>query len=98
MPAEWTAILDAGGVDDDTHRQAEGIDQGVKLAALQLFAGVVTHRAVVAAPFSADFSDGLSRTAALGLASRPSRSPSAVCSSAQIASQTPSRWKARKML
>lgn len=96
--AGTVAILDAGGVDDDPHRQPEGIDQGVDLAALHLLAGVVAHRAVVAAPFSADFSDWLSRTAALGLASRPCRSRSAMCSSAQIASQTPSRWKARKML
>ena len=92
------AILGAGGVDDDAHRQTQGIDQGVDLAAFHLLAGVVTHGVVFAAPFSADFSDWLSRTAALGLASRPSRSRSAVCSSAQIASQTPSRWNLRKML
>jgi CHASE3 domain sensor protein len=48
--------------------------------------------------FSADFTDWLSRTAADGLASRPIRSRSAICSSAQIASQVPSRWNLRKML
>ena len=37
-------------------------------------------------------------TAALGLASRPRCSRSAMWSSAQIASQTPSRWNLRKML
>ncbi|QLH40264.1 MAG: hypothetical protein HWD60_16815 [Defluviicoccus sp.] len=81
-------------MDDDAHRQPEGIDQGVDLAAFHLLAGVIAHRAVVAAPSPTDFSDGLSRTAALGLASRPCRSRKAVCSSAQIASQTPSRWNA----
>ena len=65
---------------------------------LHLLAGVVTHCVVFAAPFSADFTDWLSRTAADGLASRPIRSRSAICSSAQIASQVPSRWNLRKML
>ena len=63
------AILEPGGVDDDTHGQFEGVDQGVDLAALYLLAGVVTHGVVFTAPFSADFSDWLSRTAAVGLAS-----------------------------
>ena len=49
-------------------------------------------------PFSADLSEQLSMTPALGLASRPSRSRSAARSSSQIASHTPRRWKARKML
>jgi hypothetical protein len=75
-------------VDDDAHWQTEGIDQSVDLAAFHLLAGIVTHGVVLAAPFPADFSDWLSRTGALGLSSRPSRSRSAVCSSAQIASQT----------
>ena len=44
------------------------------------------------APFSADLTDWLSRTTAEGLASRPIRSRSAMYSSAQIASWTPSRW------
>jgi len=47
--------------------------------------------AVVTAPFSADLTDWLSRTAAEGLASRPIRSRNAMCSSAQIAPQTPLR-------
>ncbi len=47
---------------------------------------------------SADLTDWLSRTAAEGLASRPIRSRNAMCSSAQIASQVPSRWNLRKML
>ncbi len=92
------AVLDGGGVDDDPHRQSLGIDQGVDLAAFHLLAGVVTHCVVFAAPFSADFSDWLSRTAAEGLASRPIRSRNATCNSAQIASHVPSRWNLRKML
>jgi hypothetical protein len=49
--------------------------------AFHLLAGVVTHLVVFTAPFSADFTDWLSRTAAEGLASRPIRSRSAICSS-----------------
>ena len=92
------AILDCGRVDDHPHRQSLGIDQGMDLAAFHLLAGVVTHLVVFTAPFSADFSDWLSRTAADGLASRPIRSRSAICSSAQIASQVPARWNLRKRL
>src|SRR5260370_4131431 len=83
---------------NDPHRQSFGIDQGVDLAAFHLLAGVVTHCVVFAAPFSADCSDWLSRTAAEGLASRPIRSRNATCTSAQIASHVPSRWNLRKML
>jgi hypothetical protein len=79
-------------VDDDPHRQPFAVDQGVDLAALHLLAGVVAQLAISTAPFSADLTDWLSRTAAEGLASRPIRSRNAICSSAQIASQTPSRW------
>ena len=64
-------------------------------------AGVVTHCVCFtfrASPFSADLSEQLSMTPALGLASRPSRSRRASRSSSQIASHMPSRWKARKML
>jgi hypothetical protein len=70
----------------------------VDFAALHLLAGLVTHLVVGTAPFSADFTDWLSRTNAEGLASRPIRSRKVICSSAQIASQTPSRWNLRKML
>ena len=41
------AILHAGRVDDDVHRQALGIDQGVDLAAFQTLAGVVTHLVIL---------------------------------------------------
>jgi len=92
------AVLDRGGVHDDPHRQPFAVDQGVDLAALDLLAGVIAHLAVVTAPFSAALIDWLSRTAAEGLVSRPIRSRNAICSSAQIASQTPSCWNLRKML
>jgi len=85
-------------MNDDPHRQPSAGDQRVDFAAFDLLAGVATHLAVVAAPFSADLIDWLSRTAADGLASRPIRSRNAMCNSAQIASHTPSRWKLRKML
>src|SRR5215831_3189850 len=85
------AILNGGRVNDDPHRQPFTVDQGMDFPAFHLLAGVVPNLAVVAAPFSADLTDWLSRTAADGLASRPIRSRNAICSSAQIASQTPLR-------
>jgi hypothetical protein len=62
-------------VDDDPHRQSLTVDQSMNFAALDLLAGVVTDLVVSTAPFSADLTDWLSRTAAEGLASRPIRSP-----------------------
>ena len=85
-------------MDDDPDRQPLAVDEGVDFAALHLLAGVITHLVVSAAPFSADLTDWLLRAAADGLASRPIRSRKAMCSSAQIASQTPSRSNMRKML
>src|SRR5512136_2207744 len=77
------AVLNAGGMNDHTHRQTLGVDQGVDLAALHLLSGVVSHcvifTPVFAAPFSAGFSDWLSMTAAVGLASRPRCSRKAMC-------------------
>jgi hypothetical protein len=71
----------------------------VDFAALDLLAGVVTDLLVIiTAPFFADLTDWLSRTAAERLASGPSRSRKAMCSPAQIAPKTPSRWNLRKML
>jgi hypothetical protein len=61
--------------------QAFGIDQSVDLAPLHLLAGVMTHCVSFTfrtSPFSADLSDWLSMTPALGLASRPSRSRKAI--------------------
>src|SRR3954454_14346708 len=85
------AVLDVGGVDDDAQRQSFGVDERVDLAALHLLGSVVAYTAVAAAPFSADFTDWLSSTAALGLASRPRRSRSVPCSVLQIADHVPSR-------
>jgi hypothetical protein len=92
------SILHASGVDDDAQRQSLRIDQRVKLAALDLLAGVVAGQPVMTAPFSADFSDWLSMIAAVGLASRSMSSRSSMRNLSQIASQTPSFWKLRKML
>jgi hypothetical protein len=46
------AILDRGGMNDDTHRQPFAVDQHVDFTSLDLLAGVVTHLVVFAAPFS----------------------------------------------
>jgi hypothetical protein len=70
-------VFNRGGVDNDPDQQPLAVDQGVDLAALYLFAGVVTHLVVVTAPFSADLIDWLSRTTAEGLTSRPIRSRNA---------------------
>ena len=94
-------VLNGGGVNHHPQGQAFGIDQSVDLAPFHPLAGVITHCVCFtfrASPFSADLSEQLSMTPALGLASRPSRSRSAARSSSQIASHTPRRWKARKML
>ena len=92
------SVLHSGRVNDDAQRQALCVDQRVKLAALDLLAGVVAGQAVMTAPFSADFNDWLSMTAAVGLASRSMPSRSSMRNVSQIASQTPSLWKLRKML
>ena len=85
-------------MDDDPHRQSLAVDQSMNFAALDLLASVVTDLVVSTGSFSADLTDWLSRTAAEGLASRPIRSRKAMCNSAQIASQIPSRWNLRNML
>lgn len=92
------AILYSGGMDHDPDRQPFGVDERVKLAALHLLCGVVTYLVVSAAPFSADLSDWLSRTPAVGRASRPSFSRNWACRCAQMTSQTPSFWNLRKIL
>ena len=91
-------ILDTSGMNHDPDRQPFGVDERVKLAALHLLAAVVTHLVIFAAPFSADLSDWLSSTPAVGLASRPSFSRNSMCRCAQMTSQTPSFWNFRKML
>ena len=67
------AILDVGGMNDDLEDQAEGIDDDVSLAALDLFPGVEA----AGPPFSASFTLWLSMIPAVGLASLPSCSRTA---------------------
>ena len=64
-------------MDDDAEQQAGRVDRDVTLAALDLFTRVVAPRP----PFSVVLTLWLSMMAALGLASRPSRSRSRVTSS-----------------
>jgi hypothetical protein len=90
------AVLDRGGVYDYPHRQPLAVDQGVDLATLHPLAGVVTHLVVVTAPFFR-FDRSAVENRGQELASRPIRSRNAICGSAQIASQMPSRWNLRKM-
>jgi len=92
------AVLDASRMNDDAQRQTFGVDQGVNFAALDLLAGVIAGQAVMTAPFSELFSDWLSTIAAVGDASRSISSRKSMCNLCQIASQTPSFWKLRKML
>jgi hypothetical protein len=71
--ADAVAVLDLGGVDLDAQQEAERVDENVPLAAGDLLARIVPLR-IVRPPFCAALALWLSRTAALGLASRPSRS------------------------
>ena len=64
------AVLDVGRVDHHGDYQSERIDQKVSLAAIDLFARIVTMRA----PLSVVFTDWLSISAALGCRSRPTDS------------------------
>ena len=68
------AVLYVGRVDDDGEDQAEGVDQEMALLAFDLLARVIARRVDARPPFSAPFTLWLSITAALGEASRPSRS------------------------
>ena len=71
--ADAIAILDTGGVNGSTQQQAKRIYENVALLALDLFSRIVAMR-IVKPPFSALFTLWLSMTAAVGLASRSSRS------------------------
>jgi hypothetical protein len=61
-------------MDGDGQDQAEGIDEEMALLAFDLLARVIARRVDARPPFSAPFTLWLSITAALGEASRPSRS------------------------
>ena len=68
------AILDAGGMNRSAHQQSERIYENVALLALDLLARIVAVRIDARPPFSALFTLWLSMMAAVGLASRSSRS------------------------
>jgi len=70
------AILDSGGMDDDVQQETQRVDENVALAARRLLARVVARRIERGPPFEAPRAVWLSRTAAVGLASRPWRSRS----------------------
>jgi hypothetical protein len=65
-------VLDVGGVDDDSQQQTGGVDRDVAFAAPDLLAGIIAARP----PFSVVLTVCVSMMAAVGLASRPSRSRS----------------------
>ncbi len=71
---DTVAILDAGGMNDSAQQQTERIYEKVALLALDLLSRIVAMRIDVRPPFSALFTLWLSMIAALGLASRSSRS------------------------
>ena len=67
------AILDIGGMNGSAQEQTERIYENVALLALDLLSRIVAMR-IVKPPFSALFTLWLSMMAAVGLASRSSRS------------------------
>ena len=68
------AILDVGRMNGSTQQKAERIYENVALLALDLFSCIVAMRIDAGPPFSALFTLWLSMMAAVGLASRCSRS------------------------
>ena len=72
------AILHIGGMDDDIQEQAERLDENMPLAAGNLLARIEALRVQRSAPFCAALALWLSMMAAVGLASRPSRSRAAI--------------------
>lgn len=71
------AVLYAGRMHDDAQQEAKRVDQDVTLAAGDLLARVVALRVDRRPPFCAALALWLSMIAAVGLASRPSRSRTA---------------------
>jgi hypothetical protein len=67
------AVLNIGGMDDDAQEEAEGIDEDMALAALDLLARVEARRVDRGPPFTAPLALWASMMATVGLASRPSR-------------------------
>ena len=79
-------------VEPPTQQTPAGKQEAGDPAALHMFA-VAVILAVSAGPSPGDLTDWLSSIAADGLASRSIRSRTAMCNSAEIVSQTPSRSK-----
>ena len=68
------AVLNIAGMNDDVQQEAERIDQDMALAPGDLLARIKPLRVKRRAPFCAPLALWLSMIAAVGLASRPSRS------------------------
>ena len=66
-------ILNISGVDGNAQEEAQGIDEDVALAALDLLARVEARRVDRGPPFTAPLALSASMIATVGLASRPSR-------------------------
>jgi hypothetical protein len=71
------AVLNVGGVDGDAQQQTERVDKDMPLAARDLLARVIALGIERSPPFGAALTLWLSMIAAVGLASRPSRSRTA---------------------
>ena len=67
-------VLQVGRMNGDGEDQTEGIDEEMAFLAFDLLARVIARRVDARPPFSALLTLWLSITAALGEASRPSRS------------------------
>ena len=72
------AILHIVGVDDDVQQQTERIDEHMALAPRDFLSGVEALRIKRKAPFGAALALWLSMIAAVGLASRPAASRTAI--------------------
>lgn len=73
-PSRAVAILDIGGMNGDVQEKAERVDEDMPLAARDLLRRIIALRIDRGPPFCAPLALWLSMIAALGLASRPSRS------------------------
>ena len=71
-------VLNISRMNDDVQQEAQRVDQDVPLATFDLFARVVARRIERSPPFRAPFALCESMIAAVGLASRPSCSRTAM--------------------
>ncbi len=90
------AILYVGGMNHHAQQQPERIRQNVALAPDGLLAGVVARRVERRPPFCAAFAVWLSMIAVVGLASRPTRSRSAIYRAWWMRSIVPSHSHSEK--